>query len=146
MLKSIEDTLNKNCLIGLSYFDVEGNLLKQTKLAGQVKSVDKEMGITIVLLDKNGEVNLTSKEAAHFIIPTDLSCWFNAPKGEFHTSQKDSKIIDPDYLVTWDIYQTKSQDNQQANQAKKGAAVKLVQDGEQQWWQWHPRTEPPKVG
>lgn len=131
MLTFIEDTLQKNCLVGLSYFNVQEKLLKQTILAGKVVSVDEEMGITIALFDKNMTVN---SQSANFILPSDLSCWFNAPKGEFHTTQADVKIINPDYLVTWDIYQTKADENSSK------------QDGEQQWWKWHPRTEKPEIG
>jgi len=131
MLTFIEDTLQKNCLVGLSYFNVQEKLLKQTILAGKVVSVDEEMGITIALFDKNMTVN---SQSANFILPSDLSCWFNAPKGEFHTTQADVKIINPDYLVTWDIYQTKADENSSK------------QDGEQQWWKWLPRTEKPEIG
>ena len=66
-------------------------------------------------------------------IPATLSCWFKAPKGEFHTSHEQVKIVDPDYLVTWDIYQTKKPKDEKA------------QEGVQQWWKWYPRTEDPKV-
>ncbi|PAJ73032.1 hypothetical protein CJF42_18075 [Pseudoalteromonas sp. NBT06-2] len=115
-------TINKSCLIALSYFDSTEKVLKESVLAGIVKSADKELGITVLLSsDKSSN--------AEFIIPTDLSCWFVAPKGEFHTSQEGMKIINPDYLVTWDIHQTKNN----------------TSDGEQQWWQWIPRTNKPKI-
>jgi len=127
MLNSIEDTLQKNCLVGLSYFNVQDELLKQSILAGKVIAVDKEMGITIALIDKEMKVN---DQSAKFILPSDLSCWFSAPQGEFHTSLQNVKIINPDYLVTWDIYQTKEHQN----------------SNEQQWWQWRPRAEVPKIG
>jgi len=134
MLKTLEDTLNKRCLIGLTYFDIDGKELKQQLLAGTVTAVDAEMGITIKLLtaDKSD-----TKKDANFIIPATLSCWFNAPKGEFHTSHEHVKIIDPDFLVTWDIYQTKSQGKSQDD--------KKAQEGVQQWWKWYPRTEDPMV-
>ena len=70
---------------------------------------------------------------AEFILPSNTSCWFNAPKGDFHTSVENVKITDPDYLITWDIYQTKEQDGN----SKK--------DSQQQWWKWYPRTEEPVV-
>jgi len=50
MLKTLEDTLKKRCLIGLTYFDIDGKELKQQLLAGTVTAVDAEMGITIKLL------------------------------------------------------------------------------------------------
>ena len=133
MLNSIKDTLHKTCLIGLSYFTAQGEELKQNILAGRVVSVDEEMGITIELISASN--SSTTEPAKNFILPTNLSCWFKAPKGEFHTSQNKGKIINPDYLVTWDIYQTKA--------PKDGDSTT---DGEQQWWQWQPRIQPPNVG
>lgn len=146
MLRTIEDTLNKTCLVGLSYFDAQGEQLKQNIISGRVIKVDSEMGITIELptlnneRNKKGNVNKSAKsQTAHFILPTDLSCWFNAPKGEFHTSQAGVKIVNPDYLVTWDIYQLKDKQNEDKTK-------KTVQDSQQQWWQWRPRTQAPNVG
>jgi hypothetical protein len=124
MLKDIKDTIGKSCLIGVSYFDLNGTKLKESLLAGKVKSVDPELGITLRLFSGKED-----NKVAEFIIPTDLSCWFKAPQGNFHTSQPDVKILNPDFLVTWDIYQTK----------------KDTADGEQQWWEWIPRTQQPKV-
>mgnify|MGYP000061869487 FL=1 len=127
MLENLEDTINKRCLIALSYFSVDDQPLKQTLLAGTVKSVDKEMGITLSL-----DVESDKKERPEFILPANLSCWFNAPKGTFSTSNPKIKIENPDFLVTWDIYQTKKPENE-------------VEEKEQQWWEWHPRTAAPQV-
>ncbi len=145
MLTTIEDTLNKTCLIGLSYFNAQGEQLKQNIVAGRVIKVDSEMGITVELSDLDSKADNKNKagtaqnQQPHFILPTDLSCWFNAPKGEFPTSQTGVKIINPDYLVTWDIYQLKDQKNSEKT-------PKSSQDSEQQWWQWRPRTQSPNVG
>jgi len=144
MIKKLEDTLQKKCLIGLTYFDVNGEQLKQTLLAGTVKSVDDEMGITLILfINKSADTaknNSAKKKEAEFILPADTSCWFKAPKGDFHTSVENIKITNPDYLITWDIYQTKAQ------KTADGAKKSDIEDGEQQWWQWQPRTQKPQVG
>ncbi len=132
MLEHIEDTLNKSCLIGLSYFTRQGEQLKQNILAGRVVKVDSEVGITVELFTKD------KSQGALFILPTNLSCWFNAPKGDFHTSQTGIKITNPDYLVTWDIFQSKEQGSDSAKEKP--------QNSEQQWWQWRPRTQSPNVG
>jgi hypothetical protein len=146
MLSTIEDTLNKTCLIGLSYFNAQGEQLKQNIIAGRVIKVDSEMGITLELstLDNERDKKVSAdssaqSQSAHFILPTDLSCWFNAPKGDFHTSQAGVKIVNPDYLVTWDIYQIKDKQNEDKTK-------KTVQDSQQQWWQWRPRSQAPNVG
>lgn len=125
MLNTLTDTLNKTCLLGLTYFDLKGNIIKQSLLGGTVTSVDEAMGITIVLTGQDQ----ATKKPAEFIIPTNLSCWFKAPKGEFNTSQEGIKIINPDFLVTWDIHQTQDESA----------------EGEQQWWEWLARTEKPNV-
>ncbi|WOH35958.1 hypothetical protein RI844_11250 [Thalassotalea fonticola] len=143
MQLTLSQTINKTCLIGLSYFDNKQNLLKQTMLAGTVTAVDKEMGITVELLSSAEQSQDKAKSVpskpANFILPANLSCWFIAPKGDFHTSQAGVKITNPDYLITWDIYQTKAQKTEQENNGKPV-------DGEQQWWQWQPRTQPPQIG
>jgi len=121
---TLADVVNKTCLVGLSYFNLQGELLKQNLITGSVTAVDAEMGITLQLQQK------ADGSAADFILPANLSCWFSAPKGEFHTSQEGVKVQDPDYLVTWDVHQTKD----------------TTADGEQQWWEWVARTTPPQVG
>jgi hypothetical protein len=150
MLKNIEDTLNKSCLIGLSYFNVQGEQLNQNILAGHIVSVDSELGITVELssseLPSNDLSSIDKGKGAHFILPSDLSCWFTAPKGEFHTSQSGVKIINPDYLVTWDIFQTKEQQTKLHKKSQNKSSPEKVQEGEQQWWQWRPRTQSPNVG
>jgi hypothetical protein len=57
MLKNLEDTLQKRCLIGLTYFDIDGNELKKQLLAGTVIAVDADMGITLELLSTNEQKN-----------------------------------------------------------------------------------------
>ncbi|WP_114326239.1 hypothetical protein [Candidatus Colwellia aromaticivorans] len=130
MSLTLDNVVGKSCLIGLSYFDKQGEMLKQSMLGGIVKSVDKEMGITIELAQASSE-NKKHEKAADFLIPSILTCWFVAPKGEFHTSTDGVKLVNPDYLVTWDIHQSKD----------KGE----VSEGEQQWWEWVPRTAEPQV-
>jgi len=148
IIKTLNDTLQKKCLIGLTYFDVNGMQLKQTLLAGTVTSVDEEMGIKLNLLTVDSTTNTNNKsnkgKEAEFILPANTSCWFTAPKGDFHTSVENVKITDPDYLITWDIYQTKAQKTEDGitdTNIKENA-----KDGEQQWWQWRPRIEKPQVG
>ncbi len=126
MLTDISQCLNKSILIGLSYFNAQDKLLEQKCLGGTVVRVDKEQGITIILAGQAKQAD--GAATAEFILPSDLSCWFISPKGEFPVGN--SKIINPDYLVTWDVYQTKED----------------KADGEQQWWEWVPRTTPPQVG
>ncbi len=122
---TLENIANKTCLLGLTYFNTAGDTVKQSLLSGTVIEVDAELGISLALMVDDQAPDKPVK----FIIPNNLSCWFTAPPGEYHTSQEGVKIINPDYLVTWDVHQTQ----------------KKTAEGEQQWWEWVARAENPVV-
>ncbi len=63
-------------------------------------------------------------------LPSALECWFHAPKGDYPIRGVSEPVHNPDYLITWDVYQTQSG----------------VGEGTHQWWEWYPRTAPPQVG
>jgi len=125
----LSDLLQKTCLIGLSYFDTEGVLLKQSQLAGTVVAVDAEEGISIEL-NATPSTDTNDGKPAVFHLPSSLSAWFVAPPGHYRNAEQQLDILNPDYLVTWDIRKT-----------KKGTA-----EGQHEWWEWVPRTAPPQVG
>ncbi len=118
----MEHLIGKTCVIGLSYFNVDGDPVKQNLLAGRVREANKDEGIKIEL------VSAGSTHGAIFILPAETGCWFAAPPGRYHTSA--TTLENPDYLVTWDVYQTQRQ----------------VPEGTQQWWEWQPRLALPVVG
>lgn len=121
----LEELLERTCVIGVSYFDVQGELLKQSQFAGQVKQVDAELGITIALRHESAEA-----AQADFILPPNLDAWFKAPPGRFHNAQAGVDIENPDYLVTWDVHRTQEQ----------------TAEGQHEWWEWVANTERPQVG
>lgn len=123
----LEDLLNKTCLIGLTYLDQQGEVLKQTQLAGTVRLVDAEEGITIKL---HAIADGSEEDTPDFHLPPGLEAWFIAPKGHYRNPEFGIDIENPDYFVTWDVVQKKD----------------VQEDRKQQWWEWHPRTTPPSVG
>jgi hypothetical protein len=123
---NLPDLLNKTCVIGLSYFSKDDQLLKQSQLAGKVITTDSDNGISVELQGQKTE----DGKPAVFILPPTLTCWFNAPKGHYKSPETGVDIENPDYLVTWDIYQT----------------TKDTPEGEHEWWEWVPRTVAPQVG
>lgn len=126
---TLEELLNHTCLIGLSYFDTDSQLLKQDQLAGKVVNVDEQNGISIQLIQTQPQDTIASDgENKIFILPPHLSAWFSAPNGTYRDTNGNVLIENPDYFVTWDIYKT--QDEKQ---------------GDHEWWDWVPRTTPPKV-
>lgn len=124
---TLTDVLNKTCVIGLSYFSSNGELLKQSQLCGRVTSTDSDNGISVVLQGADATSNAAP---ATFILPPNLNCWFSAPPGHYRNPETGVDMENPDYLVTWDVYQTRDDSA----------------EGEHSWWEWVPRTEPPQVG
>lgn len=121
----LDDVLGKTCVIGVSYFDPEGALMKQTQFAGAVVKVDAEMGITIQLRHADASV-----EQAEFILPPNLAAWFKAPPGHYRHAPSGVDMLNPDFVVTWDVHRTRS----------------TAAEGQHEWWEWVPNTEPPQVG
>lgn len=121
---TLNDLLNKTCLIGLTYMNSQGDILKTVQYAGTVTAVDKEEGITVKLMLVAG-----AERAPDFHLPPSLEPWFVAPKGHYKNPDFKIDIKDPDYFVTWDI--VKKRDD--------------MEEGQQEWWEWHPRVVPPKV-
>lgn len=121
----LEDLLSRTCVIGLSYFDNQGELLKQAQYAGVVTKVDREHGISIRLQHSDATV-----EQADFILPPNLDAWFKAPPGRYRHPPSGVDMENPDFLVTWNIYRTRED----------------TPEGKHEWWEWVPNTQPPQVG
>lgn len=134
MSTTLETIIGKIALVGLSYFDTQGNLLQQRQICGTVVETDKDKGIALKIIKAEGlpkEVNEQDKpDEEHFVLPSSLNCWFNAPAGHYKNPADNIDIKDPDFLVTWDIHQKQEK----------------VEDGDHQWWEWVPNTVSPEVG
>ncbi len=96
---TLQDLLNKTCLIGLTYLNAEGDTLKTTQHAGKIVAVDAEKGITIQLT-LLGEAN---EAPTTFQLPPSLEPWFVAPKGHYKNEEHQIDIDNPNYFVTWDV-------------------------------------------
>lgn len=134
----LENLLNKSCLIGLQYFDAQGELLQQNQIAGTVVHVDNENGISIKLAsgssDPKPESATIASDADHraqrdiFLLPPNTRTWFHAPKGDYRDENKKLLMKDPDYLVTWEIHKTQKD-----------------KQGEHEWWEWVIPSSAPSV-
>jgi len=121
----LDDLLEKTCVVGLAYFDRQGELMKQAQYAGTVVKVGNEQGITLRLQHTDAGI-----EQAEFTLPPNLAAWFKAPPGRYRHAPTGVDIENPDYVVTWNVHRT------QGNTA----------EGQHEWWEWVPNTEPPQVG
>lgn len=128
LIVQLEDLLGKTCVIGLSYFGLDGELLKQNQCGGTVSAVDVEQGISVQL--KHVDPTVTHPV---FILPPNLAAWYKAAPGRYRHIESGLDIENPDYLVTWNIFRT--QRNRDHNT-----------EGEHEWWEWLPNTVPPQVG
>ena len=129
---TLEDLINKTCLIGVTYVDTNGDTLKSAQYAGTVIEVDAEEGIKVKLMAiESGDTSkdLSKKETPNFHLPPSLDAWFVAPKGHFKNTEHKIDIENPDYFVTWDVVKKKDD----------------TEEGQQEWWEWHPRAVPPSV-
>ncbi len=127
----LQDLLNKTCLIGLTYIDTNGDTLKSAQYAGTVIEVDEEEGIKVKLMPVKGDeaAELSKKETPNFHLPPSLDAWYLAPKGHFKDAEFHIDIENPDYFVTWDVVKKKDD----------------TEEGQQEWWEWHPKTTAPSV-
>jgi hypothetical protein len=111
--------IDKRAMVGISYFDINGDTLQQRMLAGTVVRVTAKDGIT-----------LRQQNEEEFTLPSSMASWFLAPAGNYKSSDGES-VSNPDYLVTWDVHRCQDTDKP---------------EGEHQWWEWVANTTPPSVG
>jgi hypothetical protein len=125
---TLDDLLNKTCLIGLTYTSSSGEVLKETQLAGTVIDIDEEEGISIELMKIEG-LEPEAEKPPVFHLPPLLEAWFVATPGHYKNAEHKIDIIDPDFFVTWDIVKKKDD----------------TDEGVHEWWEWHPRLSSPSV-
>ena len=111
--------IDKRAMVGISYFDINGDTLQQIMLAGTVVRVTAKDGIT-----------LRQQNEEEFTPPSSMAPWFVAPAGNYKSSDGES-VSNPDYLVTWNVHRCQDTDKP---------------EGEHQWWEWVANTTPPSVG
>ena len=127
---TLQDLLNKTCLIGLTYIAANGDVLKQTQLAGTVIEIDEEEGLSVELMKIEGqEPQAEGEKPAIFHLPPLLEAWYVATPGHYKNAEHKIDIVDPDYFVTWDIVKKKDD----------------TAEGDHEWWEWHPRLSSPSV-
>jgi len=121
----LQDLLGKTCVIGLSYFGLDGELLKQSQCGGSISAVDNEQGIAVQLRHRDPAV-----AQPVFMLPPNLAAWFKATPGHYRHAETGMDLLNPDFLVTWNIHRTQSNST----------------DGQHEWWEWLPNTVAPQVG
>jgi hypothetical protein len=90
-----------------------------------VSAIDREQGISVQLQHSDPAV-----AQPVFMLPPNLDAWFKAAPGHYRHAESGMEMLNPDFLVTWNIHRT------QSNKA----------EGQHEWWEWLPNTTAPQVG
>ena len=88
---ALSDLVGKTLLIGLTYYTADNEFVEQKQLWGTVIESNENQ---ILLELSNGE---------SFELPPDLSSTKIAPPGEYHLRSTGEVVVNPDYLMTWNI-------------------------------------------
>jgi hypothetical protein len=91
-MKDDSEYIGKRILVGLTYLDSKGQLMRQLQYHGFISRITAE-GIFVRL--PNGE--------DHCSLPPDTACLKKAPPGEYRLRSTGEIITNPDYLAQWTI-------------------------------------------
>ena len=92
---AFSDLVEKNILIGLTYYTADNELIEQKQYYGTVIESNENRIL----------VKLNDEEI--FGLPPDLSSTRIAPPGEYHLLSTGEIVVNPDYLTTWNINRPK---------------------------------------
>ncbi|ROS01811.1 hypothetical protein EDC56_2259 [Sinobacterium caligoides] len=109
--------LARRVVVGLRYYEHGRQTLLDEKLF---------YGVVVKVMEDDGIVIEVAPDSTPFTLPSDISSWHLAPKASFVVPGLADDVVDPDYLVRWDII--------------RGAAD--VEAGEHEWWEWQAVIEP----
>jgi hypothetical protein len=90
----MKNYIGKRLLVGISYYDSKDKLTEQIQFHGIITGVNKKV-ITIKRADTKEDFTLPYK-----VQP--------APKGEYRFKSTGEIVINPDFLVKWEVRNPKS--------------------------------------
>lgn len=80
-------------LVGVTYLEHDGTLVRREQVFGRVTAVDREAGITL----QRGE------SGEPFVVPPILEAIEPASPGSYQVSEADPVVTDPDYTVIFSV-------------------------------------------
>ena len=84
--------IGKHLLVGLSYLNADGTVLRKSQIHGRITSVDK--GILTMRLHGSDK---------DFTLPLDLNSIEPADPGEYRLRSTGEVVVNPDLLSSWTI-------------------------------------------
>jgi len=86
----------KYVLIGITYLDEQGGVLRLDQMHGVIESADPGLGFAVRLEGaRAGEVHR---------LPPDPRAFQPAPPGEYRMRESGEVVTDPDLISTWTLY------------------------------------------
>ena len=89
--KAAEKLIGKTVLIGKTYQDSDGKVLKRTQQHGEIVQVQRTGGIAI---------QLHNSEEIVWLPPT-MEGWWHAEPGVYTSKTTGETVEDPDYITNW---------------------------------------------
>ncbi|MCJ2047638.1 hypothetical protein MKK58_24305 [Methylobacterium sp. J-078] len=88
-----DQLIGATLLVGITYLQHDGTLVRREQVFGPVAAVDAEIGITI----------LRSDTGEPYIVAPVLEAIEPASPGHYQLTETDAVIEDPDYTVTFSV-------------------------------------------
>lgn len=85
--------VGKYVLIGMTWVDADGKLVRQDQFHGRITVVDESNGVGIALEG--------ARDGETYWLPPDLRPYRPAPPGEYRLRGTGEVLRDPDLLTTW---------------------------------------------
>jgi hypothetical protein len=108
--------VGKYALVGLTFLDHEGNVVRRVQRHGRLVELDEDRGISIRFVAHgqpwDGEV---------YRVPPDLRSIADAAPGEYRLRSTGEVVVDPDVTVTWTITSPPPEDDSPEKRAARAA-------------------------
>ncbi len=85
----------KLLLVGLTYLDVDGELIDKQQIFGRVLSATPRGGISLRLEGR--------RTGERYALPPDTSSFWKAKAGEYRLHATGEVVVNPDYIVAFSI-------------------------------------------
>lgn len=92
---TFSDLIGKTVLVGFTYYSADHELVERKQFWGTVTHSDEKQ---ILVRQSDGEI---------LSLPPDLSSTKRARPGEYRLHTTGEVVVNPDYLITWNITRTK---------------------------------------
>ena len=88
--------LGKTVLVGVTYYDQSGTVLRRRQFCGEVVGLSPRSGVTL----------LNRRLGVEFVVPPVPDNFVVADPGIYTLKESAEVVTNPDYVCTWDVVET----------------------------------------